>query len=104
MARGRFYSYGLEEGESAAYDTDWQPGEMKRAYERDELGEIVSRILENWQQMAGTIYYQDATDTQLDAFEEGFYKGFERGVRKQLSRRRMKHPISGHYGPEGVGR
>lgn len=104
MARGRFYQYGVEQGERASHETDWRPGEMERAYRLERLGEIAWEILANWQQTAGTIYYQRATDRQLEQFEEGFLVGFERGVRKQLGKAYRPHPMTGHYGPEGVGR
>jgi len=34
--------------------------------------------------MAGTIYYDDVTGTQLDRFEEGFFDGFSDEVEKIL--------------------
>jgi len=80
----KYYLYGYESGRDAANQTDWQPGEMVEKYERDELGEVVGQILENWQQMAGTIYYDDVTSTQLDKFEEGFFDGFSDKVEKIL--------------------
>lgn len=56
---------------------------MVEKYERDELGEVVRQILENWQQMAGTIYYdEDVTDNQLNKWEDGFYQGFVDEVNK----------------------
>jgi hypothetical protein len=87
MAKGKFYQYGFDEGKSASYDTDWQPGEMQEKFDNDELGEVVSQILENWQQMAGTIYYDDCTDKQLESFESGFMDGFSKGVKEQMKRK-----------------
>ena len=88
--RGRTKAYfesGFEDGRSASHDTDWQPGEMQEAAEKDTLGEIAGQILENWQQMAGTIYYDDdVTEAQLDAWEDGFYQGFVKGVEEQLEK------------------
>lgn len=79
-SRSEYYQYGYEEGKSAAHDTDWEPGEMLKAYEDDNIGEVVGQILENWQQMAGTIYYEDLSSSKLDKFEEGFYDGFSHEV------------------------
>ena len=85
--RGKYYLYGYESGQDAANDTDWLPGEMLEKYERDDFGEVVGQILENWQQMAGTIYYRDVSDSQLNAFEEGFYDGFADEVKKILRKK-----------------
>ncbi len=86
--RGKYYLYGYDEGQNAANDTDWQPGEMIKAYEKDDLGEIVGQILQNWQQMAGTIYYDDGvTENQLSAFEDGFYDGFANEVKNVLRKK-----------------
>jgi hypothetical protein len=82
--KSKYYIYGFEEGKDTAYQTDWEPGEMLKKYERDELGEVVGQILENWQQMAGTIYYEGLSSSTLDKFEEGFYEGFVEGVEEQL--------------------
>jgi len=82
--RGKYYLYGYESGQDAANYTDWLPGEMLEKYEGDDLGEVVGQILENWQQMAGTIYYRDVSDSQLNAFEEGFYDGFADEVKKTI--------------------
>ena len=90
MAKSRYYQDGFGDGKEASFATDWQPGEMLDAFETDRLGEIAGQILEHWQQMEGTVYYQDLTDTQLDKWEEGFYAGFERGVHKQLGVERGK--------------
>lgn len=88
MARGTYYQDGFSNGHAAASDTDWQPGEMRRKYEADELGEVAGQILEHWQQMAGTIYYDESvTERQLSAWEEGFYAGFVRGVKDQMKKR-----------------
>ncbi len=86
--RTKYFSIGYEEGESASYDTDWQPGEMKKKYDDDDLGEVVSQILEHWQQMEGTIYYEGLSDTKLTHFEEGFYHGFVNGVTDQMRKRK----------------
>ena len=89
MARGAYYQDGFSQGHSAAFDTDWKSGEMRGRYERDELGEVAGQILEHWQQMADTIYYDDSvTERQLGAWEEGFYAGFVRGVKEQIKTRR----------------
>lgn len=102
MARSRYYLDGFEEGKGASYETDWQEGEMQAAYDQDTLGEVAGQILENWQQMAGTVYYQDLTERQLDNFEEGFYAGFERGVREQLKGGRRKRTLQrGNPGSRG---
>lgn len=93
MAKSRFYLDGFEDGKGASYETDWQEGEMQAAYDQDTLGEVVGQVLEHWQQMEGTVYYQDLTDTQLDRWEEGFYAGFERGVREQLGGGRRKRSL-----------
>lgn len=85
MPRKSYYKYGYESGRDASYETDWEPGEMEEAYENDETGEIAGEVLENWQQSAGSIYYQDLTDRQLNQFEEGFYAGFEAGVKEQMA-------------------
>jgi len=45
----KYYLYGYKEGKDAAYQTNWKPGEMVKKYERNELGEVVGQILENWQ-------------------------------------------------------
>lgn len=85
MRTSRYYQYGYEEGKDAANQTDWEQDEMKEKYERDELGEVVGRILENWQQTADTIYYDETvTSKQLDSFENGFYGGFCSEVEKIL--------------------
>ena len=68
--------YGYTEGKDAAHDTDWQDGELKEKYENDSLGEVAGQILENWRQTAGTIYYDDVSDDNLDRFENGFSQGF----------------------------
>jgi hypothetical protein len=87
MRTSRYYQQGYEEGKDAAHQTDWEQDEMKEKYERDELGEVVGRILENWQQTADTIYYDETvTSKQLDAFEAGFYDGFCSEVEKILKR------------------
>lgn len=78
--KSKYYIYGVESGKGAAHDTDWQPGEMLEKYEQDDLGEVAGQILENWQQMAGTIYYEGVSDSSLDKFEEGFYEGFSKEV------------------------
>ncbi len=90
MARGQFYQQGVEDGHSAAYETDWAPREMQQAFDRDRIGEVAGEILEHWQQMEGTIYYQDLTDRQLDQWEDGFYTGFQRGVEEQLGVRKKR--------------
>ena len=84
----KFGKYGYDEGFDAAHDTDWLPGEMEEKFNNDELGEVVGAILEHWQQMAGTIYYDDVGDDNLDRFEEGFYIGFCAGVKAQLKQKR----------------
>ena len=92
MSKSRFYLQGYSDGREASYDTDWRPGEMERADDEDETGEVAGQILEHWQQMADTIYYDDSvTERQLDRWEEGFYAGFAKGVREQLKTRR-KNP------------
>lgn len=100
--RGEYYRYGFEEGKGASYETDWQEGEMQQKYDRDELGEVAGMILENWQQMAGTIYYQDRTERQLEQFEEGFYAGFQRGVEEQLGKRKRRNPGARWHGREAT--
>lgn len=91
MAKSRYYQYGFDEGHGASFETDWAPGEMQQAVERDRLGEVAGEILEHWQQMEGTIYYEEGvTDAQLDQWEDGFYSGFERGVYEQLGTKRRK--------------
>ncbi len=82
--KGKYYNYGLLSGKDTAGGTDWEPGEMLEKYERDDLGEVVGQILENWQQMAGTIYYEGVSDSSLDKFEQGFYDGFQKEVEKIL--------------------
>ena len=83
-----YYQDGFGDGHNASFDTDWQPGEMRDAYEKDRLGEVMGEILEHWQQMEGTIYYEEGiTDKNLDQWEEGFRAGFERGVYEQLGPR-----------------
>ena len=79
MTKKQAYRYGHESGAEAfrvQFDTD-RDDELRVAYENDRLGEIVSQVLESWQQTADTIYYQGVSDAALDAFEEGFMHGFE---------------------------
>lgn len=82
--RSKYYQRGYRDGYQASFDTDWQPGEMKEVYENGNEGEIAGQILENYQQAAGTIYYEGVSDSALDNYENGFYDGFSEGVEEQV--------------------
>lgn len=84
-----FYLDGYKEGKLAA-EVNWNINDKERvelikASDAGDLGEIAAEILENHQQMAGTIYYEDVTDTQLNKWEQGFFDGFEHGIDKFIS-------------------
>lgn len=88
--KSKFGQYGYDEGYQASFDTNWQENEMQEKFDADELGEVASEILEHWQQMAGTIYYDDVSDANIERFEDGFFQGFEDGVRQQLKKTKVK--------------
>jgi hypothetical protein len=91
----KYYRIGYSDGYNAAQDTDWQPGEIRAKWEAEELEDVARDILENWQQMAGTIYYdnfeqvpeslrEETKERALDNWEEGFYRGFEDRVNELI--------------------
>lgn len=83
-----YKKYGYESGVEAADTTDWQPGEMEKAYEDDNLGEVAGQILDNWRQMAGTLYYDNLPESILSAFEERFHKGLKDRVKQIMKEKK----------------
>lgn len=107
MTKSGAYNYGHQSGSDAFHQTKNESfAELEKAYHQDDLGDIVSQILQNWAQMADTIYYQGVSDEALDAFEEGFYHGFVEAAEEyfrfnnnpltQSERRRISREASAH--------
>jgi hypothetical protein len=81
--RSKYYKMGFDDGYGAAFDTEEEG--LEEALRKGSVGEIAGQVLEHWQQMADTIYYdEDVTPEQLGEWEEGFYDGFEEGVRIRM--------------------
>lgn len=85
-SKSKWYLFGREEGISVA-NVNWEinPAEMRREAMRDNLGEVVTDILLNWQQMADTIYYdRSISGNQISKFESGFYDGFSYQINRLI--------------------
>lgn len=76
------HDYGFEEGGVAA-DVQWDINEQecREKFESGDIGYIAGEILENQEQMAGTVYYQGLSDVELDDWENGFFHGFDQRIK-----------------------
>lgn len=105
--RGRYYLDGFRNGaEAAKVNIDVDAANLLKYAEKDRLGEYAGEIREHQVQMAGDISYdvgRGVTERQYEAWESGFYAGFEGTVNKWLKSRgsslanrfrRRKNPLS----------
>lgn len=96
--RSEWYYEGFREGFYAAQVNLTEKDsrlDLERYAAQDRLGEYAGEIREHQVQMAGDISYEvdregGPTEAQYEAWEQGFYDGFEKTVRKELKIRRKR--------------